>query len=88
MMAALQASFRPAPSQSQSQSQMANQMPPLNLKNFAHLHRLHSMLFAYGATLVEIVRRREFEQFFAGRVQGLVEVFAKVGDSSYACSIS
>ncbi|KAF9029605.1 hypothetical protein BDZ89DRAFT_1065230 [Hymenopellis radicata] len=78
MMAALQASFRPAPSQSQSQSQMANQMPPLNLKNFAHLHRLHSMLFAYGATLVEIVRRREFEQFFAGRVQGLVEVFAKM----------
>ena len=27
---------------------------------FSHLKRLHNMLYAYGATVVEIVRRREF----------------------------
>lgn len=28
--------------------------------NFAHIQRLHGMLYAYGATLIEIVRRKEF----------------------------
>lgn len=28
--------------------------------NFTHIERLHKMLYAYGATLVEIVRRKEF----------------------------
>ena len=27
---------------------------------FVHIQRLHSMIFAYGATVVELVRRREF----------------------------
>lgn len=30
---------------------------------FTHLHRLHHMLYMYGATLVEIVRRKEFSEF-------------------------
>lgn len=28
--------------------------------SFPHIQRLHSMLYAYGATLIEIVRRKEF----------------------------
>lgn len=28
--------------------------------SFSHIQRLHSMLYAYGATVVEIVRRKEF----------------------------
>ena len=28
--------------------------------SFSHIARLHSMLYAYGATVVEIVRRKEF----------------------------
>ncbi len=29
---------------------------------FVHLQRLHQMLYVYGATLVEIVRRKEFSE--------------------------
>ena len=28
--------------------------------SFSHMQRLHNMLYAYGATIVEIVRRKEF----------------------------
>jgi autophagy-related protein 11 len=28
--------------------------------SFAHIQRLHGMLYAYGATMIEIVRRKEF----------------------------
>lgn len=28
--------------------------------SFSHIQRLHSMLYAYGSTVVEIVRRKEF----------------------------
>lgn len=28
--------------------------------SFSHIQRLHNMLYAYGATVVEIVRRKEF----------------------------
>ena len=28
--------------------------------NFQHVQRLHNMLYAYGATLIEVVRRKEF----------------------------
>jgi hypothetical protein len=28
--------------------------------SFPHIQRLHNMLYAYGATIVEIVRRKEF----------------------------
>jgi autophagy-related protein 11 len=28
--------------------------------SFSHIQRLHSMLYAYGATVIEIVRRKEF----------------------------
>lgn len=31
--------------------------------SFPHIQRLHSLLYAYGATLVEIVRRKEFCEF-------------------------
>jgi len=39
--------------------------------SFPHIQRLHNMLYAYGATIVEVVRRKEFCGFlkipFAGR---------------------
>lgn len=28
--------------------------------NFSHIQRLHGMLYSYGATVIEIVRRKEF----------------------------
>ena len=28
--------------------------------SFSHIQRLHNMLYAYGATVIEIVRRKEF----------------------------
>ena len=28
--------------------------------SFSHIQRLHHMLYAYGATVIEIVRRKEF----------------------------
>ena len=31
--------------------------------SFSHIQRLHNMLYAYGATVVEIVRRKEFCEF-------------------------
>ena len=32
--------------------------------SFSHVARLHNMLYAYGATVVEIVRRKEFGMSF------------------------
>jgi autophagy-related protein 11 len=31
--------------------------------SFSHIQRLHNMLYAYGATVIEIVRRKEFCEF-------------------------
>lgn len=31
--------------------------------SFSHIQRLHNMLYAYGATIIEIVRRKEFCEF-------------------------
>ncbi|KAG8716039.1 oligomeric, coiled-coil, peripheral membrane protein [Ceratobasidium sp. 423] len=45
---------------------------------FPHLQRLHSMLYMYGATLVEVVRRREFSRFFMEKAQAIAEVLAKI----------
>ena len=33
--------------------------------SFSHIQRLHNMLYAYGATIVEIVRRKEFCELLA-----------------------
>ncbi|KAF8591259.1 hypothetical protein K439DRAFT_1656781 [Ramaria rubella] len=49
--------------------------------NFAHIQRLHNMLYAYGATLVEIVRRKEFSRFFSHRAQTIAEIMAKLSSS-------
>ncbi|KLO14405.1 hypothetical protein SCHPADRAFT_914912 [Schizopora paradoxa] len=46
--------------------------------SFTHIQRLHSMPFAYGATLIEIVRRKEFSRFFYQRAQVILEVMAKL----------
>ncbi|PWN30187.1 hypothetical protein BDZ90DRAFT_229208 [Jaminaea rosea] len=45
---------------------------------FRHLQRLSNMLWAYGATVVETVRRREFSRHFLTKSQALAELMAKV----------
>lgn len=32
--------------------------------SFSHIQRLHNMLYAYGATVIEIVRRKEFCKWY------------------------
>ncbi|KAH0581434.1 Autophagy-related protein 11 [Termitomyces sp. J132] len=49
--------------------------------SFSHIQRLHNMLYAYGATVIEIVRRKEFSQFFYQRSQSILEVMAKLSAS-------
>ncbi|KAG6830914.1 hypothetical protein H0H87_006837 [Tephrocybe sp. NHM501043] len=49
--------------------------------SFSHIQRLHNMLYAYGATVVEIVRRKEFSRFFYQRAQSILEVMAKLSAS-------
>ncbi|PWN23238.1 hypothetical protein BCV69DRAFT_112785 [Microstroma glucosiphilum] len=44
---------------------------------FRHLTRLNNMLWAYGATVIEIVRRREFTKYFLAKSQALAELMAK-----------
>jgi autophagy-related protein 11 len=46
--------------------------------SFAHIQRLHGMLYAYCATVIEIVRRKEFATFFFARAQGILEIMAKL----------
>ncbi|KAH7887046.1 putative peripheral membrane protein [Phlebopus sp. FC_14] len=49
--------------------------------SFLHIQRLHNMLYAYGATVIEIVRRKEFSRFFYQRAQSILEVMAKLSAS-------
>ncbi|KAF5343439.1 hypothetical protein D9758_011829 [Tetrapyrgos nigripes] len=49
--------------------------------SFAHIERLHGMLYAYGATVVEVVRRKEFSRFFYQRTQNILDVMAKLSSS-------
>jgi chromosome segregation ATPase len=53
------------------------------LDGFKHLHRLKNMLWAYGATVVEVVRRREFSKHFLGKSQSLAELMAKLSASEW-----
>ncbi|KAJ4473012.1 putative peripheral membrane protein [Lentinula aciculospora] len=49
--------------------------------SFSHIQRLHNMLYAYGATVVEIVRRKEFARFFYQRAQNILDVMSKLSSS-------
>ncbi|KAI9065323.1 hypothetical protein FKP32DRAFT_1590816 [Trametes sanguinea] len=49
--------------------------------SFSHIARLHNMLYAYGATIIEIVRRKEFARFFYQRAQSILEVMAKLSSN-------
>ncbi len=46
------------------------------IDSFKHLQRLKNMLWAYGATIIEIVRRREFAAHFLEKAQALAELMA------------
>ncbi|KAH8828988.1 putative peripheral membrane protein [Flagelloscypha sp. PMI_526] len=45
---------------------------------FGHIQRLHRMPYAYSATVVEVVRRKEFARFFYSRAQNVLEVIGKI----------
>ncbi|KAG1902186.1 putative peripheral membrane protein [Suillus fuscotomentosus] len=61
---------------------LSNLQGKFRAKNsFSHIQRLHNMLYAYGATVVEIVRRKEFAHFFYQRAQSILEVMAKLSAS-------
>ncbi|THV00458.1 hypothetical protein K435DRAFT_818316 [Dendrothele bispora CBS 962.96] len=50
--------------------------------SFSHIERLHGMIYAYGATVVEIVRRKEFcDQFFYQRAQSILDIMAKLSSN-------
>ncbi|KAJ3995825.1 putative peripheral membrane protein [Lentinula boryana] len=49
--------------------------------SFSHIQRLHNMLYAYGATVVEIVRRKDFARFFYQRAQNILDVMSKLSSS-------
>ena len=44
---------------------------------FPHLHRLHQLPFAYGAAVVEVVRRKEFATFLLEWTSRLAETLEK-----------
>lgn len=48
------------------------------VEGFRHLARLNKVFWAYGATVVEVIRRREFAKHFLGKSQALAELMAKV----------
>jgi autophagy-related protein 11 len=50
------------------------------IDGFRHLARLRNMLWAYGSTLIEIYRRREFEEKFLLRSQALAELMANLSE--------
>lgn len=54
------------------------------LDGFRHIARLRRMLGAYGATLVEGVRRREFSAAFVAQAQALAELMARLGSAEHA----
>lgn len=53
---------------------------PAKLDGFKHLERLKKMLWAYGASVIEAVRRREYARFFIGKAQSLAELVAHVSE--------
>lgn len=48
------------------------------MDGFRHLARLKNMLWAYGSSLIEIVRRREFTKAYLSRSQGMAELMASL----------
>lgn len=65
-------------SASVAQIDWALQSPPL--RQFEHLQRLKRMCWAYGATLVEAVRRTEFTSRFLRQAQNVAELMAHVSE--------
>ncbi|KAI9437447.1 hypothetical protein H4582DRAFT_1954670 [Lactarius indigo] len=45
---------------------------------FADIERLHNMVYTYGATMVEVVRRKEFSRHFHRKCQGFSEVMSNL----------
>ena len=62
-------------------SQLDSDFKSSRTDGFRHLSRLHNMLGAYSLTLVEIYRRKEFENRFLIYSQSLAEVMANFSES-------
>ncbi|KAH8995198.1 autophagy-related protein 11-domain-containing protein [Lactarius hatsudake] len=45
---------------------------------FSDIERLNNMVYAYGATMVEVVRRKEFSRLFHRKCQGFSEVMSNL----------
>ena len=60
-------------------SQLENDLSPNSSSKaaFPHLYRLRNLPFAYSASVVEIVRRKEFGQFLSSWTSRLGDVLAK-----------
>ncbi|KAK0525633.1 oligomeric, coiled-coil, peripheral membrane protein [Tilletia horrida] len=67
----------PAPG---SASTTSNNQGQVRIDGFRHLARLHHMLLAYGATLVELVRRATFSRLFLKSAQSVAELMALVSE--------
>ena len=59
--------------------------------SFSHIQRLHTMLYAYGATIIEIVRRKEFCKpflFLLNSGEDVIVAFMKLDSSISALRAS
>lgn len=62
-------------------TQLDSEFKSSKIDGFRHLARLKNMLWAYGSTLIEIHRRKEFEDKFLIRSQALAEVMANLSEN-------
>ncbi|EJU02437.1 hypothetical protein DACRYDRAFT_107355 [Dacryopinax primogenitus] len=59
----------------------ANSLPSSSASGgagFPHLQKVHRWLYAYGCTILELVRRGEFRRFFHARSKSLAELMHKL----------
>ncbi|KAK0556696.1 oligomeric, coiled-coil, peripheral membrane protein [Tilletia horrida] len=72
----------PPPNSSTTSSNNAGsaQQQQIRTDGFRHLARLHHMLLAYGAALVELVRRATYNRLFIKSAQGVAELMALVNE--------
>ncbi|KAI0249631.1 autophagy-related protein 11-domain-containing protein [Lactifluus subvellereus] len=51
---------------------------------FPDIQRLHDMIYTYGATVIEVVRRKEFSRLFYRRYQSISEVMTNISAAENA----
>ncbi|KAL9933456.1 hypothetical protein V8E36_007632 [Tilletia maclaganii] len=71
---------QPGSSSSTNTTAAGGQQTQVRTDGFRHLARLHHMLLAYGATLIELVRRATFSRLFLKSAQSVAELMALVSE--------